>query len=143
VITLRGANPLAIEVGEAFADPGATATDAEDGNVPVQADCSAVDTRRAGRYACTYTATDRDGHTASLARTVVVGAPPVVSCARATASPVGHVVAARAVRGGWFNLRALATGDRADIGFGWDSWSAVTLHEGAPGQWYPRPPAGC
>ena len=38
-------------------------------------------------------------------------------------------------RGGFFNLRALANGDRVDIGFGWDSWSQVTLYEGAPGQW--------
>ena len=65
------------------------------------------------------------------------------SCATKSSSPAAHVAAGRAVRGGLFNLRALANGDRVDIGFGWDAWSQVTLYEGAPGQWYSRKPAEC
>jgi hypothetical protein len=61
----------------------------------------------------------------------------------ASASPLAHVNAGRAIRGGLFYLRALATGSAADIGFGWDSWSEVTLYEGAPGEWFQSPPAGC
>lgn len=141
MITLIGANPLQLTIGQAFVDPGATATDPEDGAVPVQADCSEVDTTRAGNYTCTYTASDSDGNTTTAARTVVVS--PAASCARASASPLAHINANRAVLGGYFNLRALATGNGADIGFGWDSWSRVTLHEGAPGRWYPLPPEGC
>ena len=38
--------------------------------------------------------------------------------------------------GGFFFLRALANGDRGDIGFAWDSWSGVTSREGAPGHWF-------
>src|SRR2546422_987212 len=34
------------------------------------------------------------------------------------------------------SLRALANGDRGDIGFAWDSWSGVTSREGAPGHWF-------
>lgn len=144
VITLNGANPLRLPLGQAFADPGATATDAEDGSVPVSADCSAVDTTHAGNYACTYRAVDSAGNSAVATRTVVVEAPPpAASCAKQAASPAGHIGAGRAVFGGLFNLRALATGERRDIGFAWDFFSVVTLQEAAAGQWYPAPAPGC
>ena len=143
IITLNGADPLRLTVGQTFIDPGATATDREDGNVPVQANCSAVDTSRADTYTCTYTATDRDGNTTTATRTVLVSSPNPESCAKATAPPLAHINANRAIRGGPLNLRAIATGNGADIGFGWDSWSRVTLYEGAPGRWYPQPPVGC
>jgi poly(hydroxyalkanoate) depolymerase family esterase len=145
VITLNGANPLRLQRGQAFVDPGASANDQEDGSVPVSADCSAVDISRAGNYLCTYRATDSAGNTATVPRTVVVEdqGPPPVSCATQTASPSAHIGAARAVFGGLFNLRALSTGDRRDIGFAWDFFSQVTLREGAAGQWYAGTPPGC
>jgi poly(3-hydroxybutyrate) depolymerase len=59
------------------------------------------------------------------------------------AAPASHILAGRAVRGGWFGLRALATGDAADIGYVWDFWFAVTLYEGLPGHWYALAPAAC
>lgn len=144
-ITINGPNPLQIEVGQTFVDPGATATDAEDGALAVTADCSSVDTSRAGRFACLYTATDSTGNTASASRTVEVvdRSPPDISCASVSASPYAHLVAGRAVQGGWFLMRALAVGDREDIGFAWNGWSSVTLHEGEAGRWYVRRPEGC
>jgi len=144
-IALNGANPMQLEVGQAFVDPGAIATDPEDGNLAVNADCDGVDTRRAGRYECTYHATDRDGNAAAATRTVVVVDPnaPVPRCTMRSASPAAHIAAGRAVFGGFFNLRALAKDDRADIGFAWNSWSSVTLYEGEAGRWYARAPAGC
>jgi poly(hydroxyalkanoate) depolymerase family esterase len=142
-ITLNGANPMRLEVGQPFVDPGATATDPEDGDLAVTADCSSVDTRRAGEYACIYRATDRDSNSAMATRTVVVGDEAAPRCTRASASPAVHILAGRAVRGGLFNLRALAKDDRTDIGFAWDSWSLVTLYEGQPGRWYARVPAVC
>lgn len=69
--------------------------------------------------------------------------PPALSCATHTDSPVAHLAAGRAVRGGFFLISALSNGDRASIGLSWDSWSRVTLHEGAPGRWYAGIPAGC
>jgi poly(hydroxyalkanoate) depolymerase family esterase len=142
-ITLIGANPVRLNVGQAFVDPGATATDPEDGSLPVIADCSSVNTSRAGTYACTYRATDSAGNTTVANRSVVVASAPGTSCATVSDSPVRHISAARAVTGGWFNLRALSNADSQDIGFAWDSWSRVTLHEGEPGRWYARKPTTC
>jgi poly(hydroxyalkanoate) depolymerase family esterase len=144
-ITLNGANPLRLERGAAFVDPGATATDPEDGTLLVTADCSSVDTTRAGTYGCTYSAADSAGNSVGAARTVIVvdpnAAPP--TCASATAAPAMHIAVGRAVRGGWFYLRGLANGDRVDIGYGWDYVSPVTLYEGTAGLWFARKPAEC
>ena len=65
-------------------------------------------------------------------------------CNETRAAPGGHVAAGRAKAGGWFLARALASGDRRDIGHVFDfGWSAVTLYEGAEGRWYAQRPAGC
>jgi poly(hydroxyalkanoate) depolymerase family esterase len=140
-IALKGDNPIRLRVGETFSDPGATATDREDGALPVSADCKSVDTSRSGSYTCTYRATDSAGNTTSAGRTVVVGAD--TACASATFAPAAHITAGRAVAGGWFNLRALANADRQDIGFAWDYFFRVTLYEGEPGRWYARLPETC
>lgn len=140
-ITLTGPNPLRLQIGQALTDPGATATDAQGASLNVSADCSGVNTSQAGKYTCTYRATDGAGHTASASRAVVVG--PSSSCAKASSSPYAHIGAKRATSGGWFGLRALATGDGQDIGFAWSFWSSVTLYEGEPARWYVSPPAGC
>ena len=140
-ITLKGDNPMRLRVGQPFLDPGATATDPEDGTLPVTADCAGVDTSRAGRYTCTYRATDSAGNKASASRIVIIS--DILVCAMVSDSPANHIAAARAVAGGLFNLRALSNADRQDIGFAWDYWSRVTLYEGEPGQWYARMPEGC
>jgi hypothetical protein len=118
-IMLIGPDPLRVELGSSFVDPGTSAEDGEDGALPVSADCSGVDTGRAGRYTCAYRATDSDGHSAVALRTVEVfdRAAPQPNCAAVSAAPVSHILAGRAVRGGWFGLRTLATGDAADIGY--------------------------
>ena len=143
-ITLVGDNPLRVVRGQAFIDPGATATDREDGALPVSADCSAVDINRTGTYSCSYRATDSDGNVATTTRAVIVAdsSPPRV-CNAVAAAPAAHVSAARAVIGGTFGLRALANGDRADIGFAWDWISRVTLYEREAGRWVVTRPAGC
>lgn len=143
-IVLDGANPVRIELGQMFTDPGASATDSAGTTVAVVADCSAVDHTRVGHYTCTYSATDRDGNTTTASRSVIVVEPgPPPGCAGISATPAAHITAGRAVMGGWFMLRALATGDRRDIGFAWDYWWPVTVYEGAPGQWLASPPAAC
>jgi len=79
VITLIGADPLAHELGDAYADPGATA---DDGSAVVT-DGSAVDVNVAGDYTVTYTATDREGNEGTAARTVQVRdtSAPVITLA--------------------------------------------------------------
>ncbi len=72
-ITLLGANPFDIIVGNVFTDPGATATDTEDGNLTSQIiKTGAVDASTTGSYILTYSVTDSGGLLASTTRTVNV-----------------------------------------------------------------------
>nr|WP_298379143.1 PHB depolymerase family esterase [uncultured Halomonas sp.] len=144
-ITLNGANPLLVPLDAPYNDPGASAQDAEDGEVPVTTDCSQVNTSRLGDYACTFSASDSDGNTTTAQRSVRVFDPdvPSASCTTVDAPPLAHINAGRAIAGGLFNLRALAKTDQQDIGFAYDSWSPVTLYEGEPGQWYSQQPTVC
>jgi hypothetical protein len=71
VVTLLGPDPLTIEVGSTFTDPGATALDETDGAVEVSAS-GEVNTAIPGNYTITYTATDAAGNTATATRTVTV-----------------------------------------------------------------------
>jgi|AntAceMinimDraft_16_1070373.scaffolds.fasta_scaffold03157_6 hypothetical protein len=70
VITLSGAT-LTVDFGGTFTDPGATATDDEDGNVTVNV-TGTVNTSSADTYTLTYTATDAAGNQSSKTRTVYV-----------------------------------------------------------------------
>ena len=75
VITLRGANPSAVEVGSTYSDAGATCTDEADGALGVATDTSGVDTTTAGTYKVTYTCTDGSNNQAAAARTILVRPP--------------------------------------------------------------------
>lgn len=143
-VTLEGANPLHLALGQPFVDPGAQASDARDGRLATGSDCR-VDTQRAGRYLCSYSTTNRRGKRSEAIRTVLVEDPeaPAPTCAMVTTSPARHLLAGRAVAGGQLFLHALASGDRADIGSLFQWLAPVALHEGAPGAWFPRPPEAC
>jgi hypothetical protein len=70
--------------------------------------------------------------------------PPPVPCNTVSAAPGAHIRAGRALRSGSFGLRAVAKGDRRDIGFAYDYFfSSVPLYEGPYRLWYAQPPAGC
>jgi len=76
IITLLGDNPLYINVGDTFTDPGATATDDVDGDVTASIQTSSnINISTVGSYPVTYSVTDSDGSTATATRTVVVTAP--------------------------------------------------------------------
>ncbi len=65
VITLIGANPAIVNVGEAYIDPGATAFDDEDGDITSAiVATSTVNTSVIGTYTVTYNVTDSDGEKA-------------------------------------------------------------------------------
>ena len=87
VLTLRGANPMRIEVGRAFTDPGATALDAGDGDLTADITVSgAVYANRVGTYTLTYQVQDRAGNKAPDAvRTVNV----VRTSSPSTGGPAG------------------------------------------------------
>ncbi|NTV44258.1 MAG: DUF5011 domain-containing protein [Candidatus Yonathbacteria bacterium] len=70
-VTLKGSNPLSIYVGDAYVEAGATATDAQDGELtPVIS--GTVNAAVVGSYTLTYTATDSGSLTGSATRTVSV-----------------------------------------------------------------------
>jgi hypothetical protein len=76
-IALNGAATVNINVGDSFSDPGATATDAEDGDISsdIVVGGDTVDTATAGTYIITYDVSDSDGNEAATAiRTVIVSA---------------------------------------------------------------------
>ncbi len=73
VITLNGANPLTVECGAAFQDPGATASDAEDGDLTGDVSVAGeVNTAVPGTYLVSYAVVDSDGLSALETRSVVV-----------------------------------------------------------------------
>ena len=75
VITLIGANPQTIEVGSAYTELGATASDNYDGDISgsIVIDATGVDTAVVGSYTVTYDVTDADGNAAvQVTRTVNV-----------------------------------------------------------------------
>ena len=71
VITLNGESSITLEVGSAYSEAGATATDNVDGSVSISISGS-VDTNAVGTYTITYTATDSSGNTATKTRTVEI-----------------------------------------------------------------------
>ena len=71
VITIIGDNPMIIELGTTFSDPGATATDNYDSEVEVTSS-GAVDSNTVGSYSIEYTAIDSSGNSATATRIVEV-----------------------------------------------------------------------
>ncbi len=75
VITLNGANPMNLMVGDTFSDPWATAIDNIDGDLTSAiVPTGVVDTSIPGTYTRTYTVSDSAGNTASVDRAVIVEA---------------------------------------------------------------------
>jgi len=75
ILTLIGANPLSLDAGMPFVDPGATASDACEGNMTARiVRDGTINTTMPGAYTLTYTVTDSTGHTATSNRTVLVRA---------------------------------------------------------------------
>jgi len=78
-ITLNGGNPIYIEFGSTFTDPGATAADVCAGSVSVSVS-GLVTTTVVGTNTLTYTAGDGNGNTNTVTRTVIVRdtTPPTI-----------------------------------------------------------------
>jgi len=89
-ITALGANPFNLLINNPFVDPGATATDLEDGDATTTANIittGTVDSSTLGSYILTYSVTDSGGLGATTTREVIVydeinppvNTPPVVT----------------------------------------------------------------
>src|SRR5256885_2801117 len=76
VITLRGSNPVTVQVGSTYADAGATASDNLDGNItPSIVVSNPVNTSVAGTYTIIYKVKDLAGNSGQATRTVKVIVP--------------------------------------------------------------------
>src|SRR5699024_8442232 len=72
-ITLNGDNPMELEVGETYQEPGATAEDGVDGDISDNIEISGeVDTEEPGEYEITYTVVNEAGNEVTVTRTVIV-----------------------------------------------------------------------
>ncbi len=80
VIALIGSNPIYIELGSAFTDPGATASDLCAGSLAV-ATTGIVNASAVGTNVLTYKAEDGNGNTNTATRSVIVRdtTPPVIA----------------------------------------------------------------
>jgi len=80
VLALSGGNPIYVELGGAFTDPGATASDVCAGTVPVVVTGS-VNLGLVGTNTLVYRADDGNGNTNFVTRTVIVRdtTPPTIS----------------------------------------------------------------
>ncbi len=97
VISLNGDNPLVLTVGDSFNDPGAFATDTEDGDLTSSiVRTGSVNTNSVGSYTRTYTVTDSGGLSAQTNRTVVVD-PPTASNLNVACSVTSPAILNRAV----------------------------------------------
>jgi CSLREA domain-containing protein len=90
VITFIGANPMTVELGSAFGDPGATASDGCSGNLTGSiAKTGSVNTAAVGSYSRYYNVSDAsNNHAAQVTRTVNVvdtTAPTMVAPAASSA----------------------------------------------------------
>lgn len=76
IITLKGDNPMIVEQGDPYEEPGATASDNVDGDLTDKIEISGdVDTSKIGTYTVTYTVSDSVGNEATVERTVKVVEP--------------------------------------------------------------------
>ncbi|MDD6094258.1 MAG: polysaccharide deacetylase family protein [Clostridia bacterium] len=77
VVTLQGDAEITLNAGDAFTDPGCTATDKEDGDISDRVTVEGtVNIYIAGTYTLKYTVKDAYGNAASAERTVNVKARP-------------------------------------------------------------------
>lgn len=76
VISLQGSNNLILEQGATFNDPGAIATDAEDGDITASIEVdSNLDLETAGNYRIIYSVTDSGGLSSDVQRNITVASP--------------------------------------------------------------------
>src|SRR3990172_10590333 len=114
VITLVGANPQTVEVGRAYVELGATATDNVDGDLSdaIVIDASAVDTGSPASYSVTYNVSDSSGNDAvQKVRTVQVVEVPVPDTTRPVITLVGANPQTVEVGRAYVELGATATDD--------------------------------
>ncbi|MFA5931167.1 MAG: immunoglobulin-like domain-containing protein [archaeon] len=72
VITLNGPNPQTIEIYNGYNEYGVTVTDNDGQTYPATIDSTSVDPSSVGTYNVIYSATDSQGNTTTITRTILV-----------------------------------------------------------------------
>lgn len=95
-VALVGTSPFSVDLAASYSDPGATATDTEDGALTPIMTGNTVVPNVPGIYTVTWSATDNAGVTTSATRTVIVrpGAKDKTAPTLAISTPAGSTVAA-------------------------------------------------
>lgn len=119
-ITLVGDLTIELKLGDPFADPGVTASDAEEGDITANITVmGSVDTNTRGTYVIRYNVSDSQGCQASeVTRTVIVS-----DCQEWTETNATHAVGGRAT-GCYFWLYC-ANGSGDYLGFFWGTTTTV------------------
>src|SRR5699024_2086992 len=93
VISLNGDNPMELEVGSTYDEPGATAEDDVDGDVSDVIEVSGdVDTSTVGEYEVVYTVSDAAGNEATDTRIVNVVEADYTTLVRSSEDTVAPVI---------------------------------------------------
>ena len=74
-ITLKGNNPMHLNIGVSYNEPGYEAIDNCDGDLTDKVTVNGTVSTRAGTYKLTYTVEDETGNKAEVVRTVIVRSP--------------------------------------------------------------------
>ncbi len=91
IITLNGQNPMNLDVGDSYNEPGATAWDNKDGDISDSIDIKdTINTSVQGAYRAHYRVSDQDGNAAHEIRTVYVGITGGDSITIGTGSTTGQ-----------------------------------------------------
>ncbi len=125
-ITLLGDNPLTLEVGGRYIEPGATAVDDMAGDLTdsIVIDATDLDTNQVGTYTVTYTVADHMGNEAQESRSVQVLAGPdfadlnrmiLSEVARAMADQNVHAIAQRLKQAGGKTARIASLGGQSSL----------------------------
>lgn len=114
---------MTVAVGQAFTDPGATATDNVDGVVPVTAS-GTVNTSAVGSYACTYTAKDTAENVAVATRIVHVVAAPNTA-PTVTIAPVPPVTLAQGQISASITVTATGVDAEGPVTYQWTNGPAA------------------
>ncbi len=130
-ITLLGSSPMSVTVNSQFVDPGASATDDEDGDISANVSISGtVNTASVGTYILTYNVSDAAGNSATaVSRTVNVVEGS--SCSESTLAD--HVTEGRVYV--QYSLY-YTVGTSTYLGSTYiDANKVVSLEEATPGNW--------
>ncbi len=125
-ITLLGDNPLTLEVGGRYIEPGATAVDDMAGDLTdsIVIDATDLDTNQVGTHTVTYTVADPMGNEAQESRSVRVLAGPdfadlnrmiLSEVARAMADQNVHAIAQRLKQAGGKTARIASLGGQSSL----------------------------